>query len=167
MAVHESGEVLLEATADVVGMRLQTLPLEDLQHREADGRGYRIAAEAAEELHAVGEGLGDGAGGHHRPQRVAVPHGLAQRDDVRHDALGLEPPHVRTDAAEPHLNLVGDAESPRFAGMCVGSVQISGRWLDLAPARQEGLAQEGRGRDARVVQLGQGSPNVGRVPVRP
>ena len=42
---------------------------------------------------------------------LAVAHGLAQGDDVGHEAVALEAPHMLAGAAEAGLHLVGDEQA--------------------------------------------------------
>ena len=52
----------------------------------------------------------DLAPGYHRGDRVAVAHGLAERDEVRNDAEAIEAPQRLAGAGVAGLDLVGDPE---------------------------------------------------------
>ena len=65
------------------------------------------------------------------------------------------------DAAEADLDLVGDADGAGRAGVPVGGGEVAGRQLDLAAARQQALAEEGRGR-LPVERSSAASRDVGR-----
>ena len=84
-----------------------------------DRARHRVAAERAEELHAVVERVGDGARRRDRADRMAVAERLAHHDDVGHDALILERPEARAHAAEPGLHFVGDAHAAAGAHVLV------------------------------------------------
>ena len=99
-----------EPAAEHVRARLQALVADHVEHGEADRGRDRVAAEGVEVLHAVRERARDLRRRDDRAQRVAVADRLAHRDDVGHDALRLEAPEVRADAAEADLHLVGDAD---------------------------------------------------------
>ena len=94
-------------------------------------------------------------------ERMPVADRLAHRHDVRHDALRLEAPEAASDAAEADLDLVGDADGAGRPGVPVGGREVAGRKLDLAAARQQALAEEGRGPPCLVERSG-GLPDVGR-----
>ena len=110
--LREPPQPLEEAVAHAPGPLLQPLLLDDVEHGEAGGAGDGVAAERAEELHAVVERVGDLARRHHGAEREAVPDRLAEHHDVRHDALSLEAPEVRAQPAEARLHLVRDATPP-------------------------------------------------------
>ena len=83
---------------------------------------------------------------HDGAQRVAVADRLAQRDDVGHDALRLEAPEVRADAAEADLHLVGDADPAR--GRARARRRRRGTRRRARPGRRarQRLGEERRGR---------------------
>ena len=87
--------------------------------------------------------------------RVAVAHRLADRDDVGHDAVALEAPHVLAGAAEAGLHLVGDEQA---AGL-VDRVHGAGFRKPFGPAKMPSLEkdriddQHGR-LDAVALQVG-------------
>ncbi len=109
--MSEPAEQPFEAIADHLRMLLQFFVTYHVEDGQPRGARDRVPAERVEVLHPGIEGAGDLGRGHDGAEGVAVPDGLAQRDDVRHDLLRLESPEVRADPPEPHLHLVGDADA--------------------------------------------------------
>src|SRR5258708_15377726 len=99
--------------APAPGARRKAVLFEHIEHGQTRSAGHGVAAEGAEELHAVVEGGRDLASGDDGAEREAVADRLAEHEDVRHHALRLEPPEVRTHPAEARLDLVGDAQASR------------------------------------------------------
>ena len=138
-----------EVPADPERPCREPLVLDHVEDGEAGGAGDGVAAERAEELHAVGEGRGDLARGHHGAEREAVPDRLAEDDHVRHDALPLEAPERLAEAAEARLHLVGDRDAAGRAHVTIRLRQVAGREDDLAGDARQGLREE-RGEAAPV-----------------
>ncbi len=147
-------QTLEKVAAEVERVRLQALFLDHVEHRQADGAGDRVAAEGAEELHAVGERVGDLRRGDDGRHRVAVADRLAEDDDVRHHALGLEGPELAADAAEADLHLVGDAEAAGRADVAVGGLEVALGRDDLAAAAEQRLEDEAGDRLLRALESG-------------
>ena len=76
-----------------------------------DRARHGVAAERAEELHAVVERIRDRARRRDRANRMTVAQRLAHHDDVGHDVLILERPEARAHATESRLHFVGDAHA--------------------------------------------------------
>src|SRR6185369_14319884 len=102
---RELAEAAEESLAGDPGALLEPFVLDDVEHRQADRRGYGVAAERVEVLHAVGERIGDRPGRHDRAERVAVADRLAHRHDVRPGILRGERPRGGADTSEPDLDL--------------------------------------------------------------
>ena len=83
----------------------QLLVLDHIQHRHADRRRDGRAAEGVEVHGVAAERLDQRLVGDQPRQRVAVTHGFAEGDDVRHDAVGLMAPEVLAGAAETRTAL--------------------------------------------------------------
>lgn len=89
----DDGEVRLQGlqalhpiAAGLVGVLLQVFIGDDVEHFQADSTGDRIAAEGIEIFHAVSESGGDLWRGDDSAERMSVGDGLAQSDNVGHDA---------------------------------------------------------------------------------
>ena len=110
-------------------VRLQSLRLENVQHRQPGHASDRAAPGRREEVPGVAVRRSDRAGGDDRAQRVAVAHGLGHRDHVRHHALLLEPPEPAAEAAVPDLDLVRDGQPavPPDLGVDRGQVAVGQR----------------------------------------
>ena len=70
---------------------------------------------------------------------------------------------MRTHAAEPHLNLIGDAYAPNLSDMTIGLREIVRRQDDLATATQQCLADERRYLPALPLRLLEGILDMTRV----
>ena len=91
----------------------QPLVLEHVEHGERRGCSDRVAAEGGERPARVREPLGELPPRHDRRDRIAVAHRLAERDDVRRDAVPRERPELRPEPAVARLHLVRDVEPSR------------------------------------------------------
>ena len=96
--------------ADDARVLLQLLLLEDIEHRVRRGAGHRIAAESIEVHHLAPRTRSQARRGHDAGDGVAVAHRLAERDEVRDDAIPLVTPHVGAGAAKAGLNFVRDID---------------------------------------------------------
>ena len=79
---------------------------------------------------------------------MAVAHRLAERDDVGHDAVALEAPHLPAGAAEARLHLVGDEEPAGLAHFRDRLLQEAGRIREDAVARKDRVDDQRRRLDA-------------------
>ncbi len=111
---------------------LEMLVFEDVQNSESRGAGNGIAAEGAEEFHAVVEACGDFWSGDDCRERECISDRFAEHHDVGDNALRLEAPEVRAETAEADLHFVGDADAACGADVLVGFREISGRKNNLA-----------------------------------
>ncbi len=91
----------------------------DPQHGLADGAGYGIAAEGAEEFHAVVESGRDFGTGDHGTERMAVADRLAQDDDIGQHVLFLKGVKMAADPAISRLHFIGDAYPAGLADVAV------------------------------------------------
>src|SRR5262245_55628157 len=108
-----------------------------VEHCEPHRAGNGISAKGAEKFHAIIKLARDFTCGDHRGQRKRISNRLAEHHDVRHDALRLEPPKVRTEPAESHLHLVRNANAASRANMAIRFAEVIGRKDNLpADARQ-------------------------------
>lgn len=74
---------------------------------------------------------------HHSAEGKPIADGLAESDDVRHNALRFESPEVISCAAEAALHLVGDAHRPLRPHLLVHIPQIPLRQDDLHGTRTD------------------------------
>lgn len=91
--------------------------------RAASGRRGRSRSYRVEILHpGGGEGLGHLGGRDHAGHRVSVSNRLPHGDDVGDEvgALQLEGPEMAADAAEAHLDLIGDDDASGPAHVSAG-----------------------------------------------
>ena len=150
MRGRDLGEARAEIGADALGLFGEPLALDHVEHGGTDGSRDRRSGEGREEVPARGELGSDRRRRDHSAHRVPVPHRLAQGDDVGDDAVLGEPPERLTDATEPGLHLVGDAERTDGARSCVGGPEVARRHGEDAVAREDVVAdQESRPRGPR------------------
>ena len=109
----------------------------------ADGAGHRVAAEGIE-MDAVGERTGDFRCGHHGRQGGAVADALGHGHDVGNHFLGFEPPEALAGAAEPGLDLVGDAQAAGGPHVFVGLFEVAVGIDHRAPDPLDGFGKESR-----------------------
>ena len=163
MAIHESAHADEEIVAEGEGILAQAIALKDFQHLETDRAGDGIAAEGVEIFHAVVEAVGNLARGDQGRHRVAVADGLAHGDEVRHRPFRLERPHMRADAAEADLHLVGDHQRTCRAGGGIGGGEITFRQHDLPRRTRQRFGDEGGGRVSGPRKLCRGFPDRFRI----
>src|SRR6185503_18881893 len=113
----------------------------DLEHRAALGTNDGVAAEGVE-MDSRGEGLGDLRCRDDGGERATVPDPFSHGDDIRHDALSLEPPKLRSCATEARLYLVRDAQAARGPHVTVGVAQVAVGENDRAANALNGLREE-------------------------
>ncbi len=125
--LFEAFESGLQPIADGERVFLQSLVLDDVQHRQADGARHGIAAEGVEVFHAVVERLGDVWRRDDGAEWMAVPDGFAQRHDVGHDSLRFETPEMCSHAAESDLDLIRNAHATGFTHVSERVFEVSVR----------------------------------------
>lgn len=117
---------------------------DDAQHFQSDGAGYGITAEGVEIFHAVGEGVGDGAGGDHDAQWVPVADGFADGHDVGHDAVFFESPKMAPVPPATGLYLVCDIKAAGSPQRAAGFGQVARRQGYLPAAVDHRFADKRR-----------------------
>ena len=99
IAARERAEPIAQIPAGIRGVRLQSLPLEHVEHGERRRRRHGVAAEGREKAVFLLEGLDQLAARHHDPHGIAIGHGLAERHDIGLEPAPLEAPEVRAAAS--------------------------------------------------------------------
>ncbi|MNI49926.1 hypothetical protein D3C73_1045650 [compost metagenome] len=156
-------QALLHVSADVLRVFQQLLLLDHVQHRHADRRRHGRATEGVEVHRMATEGFDQGLVGDQAGQWIAVTHGFAEGDDVRHHAVGLMTPQVITGTAEAGLHFVGDEQTAGGADQRSGLVDETGRHPWQAFVGEQGVDQQ-RGRaNALGLHRGNRGGDVGRV----
>mmetsp|Transcript_26891 Transcript_26891/g.46076 ORF Transcript_26891/g.46076 Transcript_26891/m.46076 type:complete len:256 (-) Transcript_26891:892-1659(-) len=139
----QRGEALGEVVADHPGILLEVFFNDGVHHSLGDGAGHAVASVGVEVLNATGgEGLGNLATAHHGGDRVTVAHGLAHRDNVRHDAVILKHPKVGARTSKARLHLVRNAHTAGLTHRRIDTLQVSGRRNHLSTAAHDGLSDE-------------------------
>ena len=105
LQLAQAGDDVVTNVASVVE---QALVSQDIQHGQAHGSGHRVAAKCVEIHVSAGELLHEIGSRDHARQGMTVAHRLSHRDDVRQARRDLVTPHVRAEAPEAGLHLVGD-----------------------------------------------------------
>src|SRR5882762_1629907 len=120
-----------EMSSNMRSTLLQLLCFQNIQNRETCRASNRVAAERAEEFHAIIECICDLLGGDHRGERKRIANGLAKHDDVGNHILRFESPEVLPQAPKSHLDFVGDTNAARCADITVNRRKITGRKYNL------------------------------------
>src|SRR5215510_356783 len=100
MPLPKALELVAEPAADAKRVCLQALLLQYIENRKPHGAGNRISAKRAEKFHAVVERSRNFASRDDGCERKCVSDGLAEHDDVGHDALRFESPEMSAQPAE-------------------------------------------------------------------
>ena len=130
----------------------QALAFDHIQHRIADRRGHRIAAEGVEIPR-----LGPEARDHLRAQGearegIAIAHRLAHADHIRHHAMAGKAPHAMAQAAKTGLHLIGD-EEPACGTNCRHGRGQHCRIDDHPIGRKHRISDQHRRLDAVALQV--------------
>ncbi len=135
----------MQIVADHRRVVLEAFLLHHVEHGDGDLTRDRAAGDRREEraLRLV-ELVGDRSGGDHRGDRIPVPGGLRDGDDVRNNVLLFESPEMVTQTPVPHLHLVGDADAASFPNGPVHAFEVAVGKEHTARVAQERLAEEGR-----------------------
>ena len=92
---------------------------QNVEHGKSGSTSDRVTAERAEKLYGFAEGSSDLRGGDYGRQRKSVADGFAEDNDVGNNALRLETPEMRAEAAKTDLNFIGDADTAKGAHVFV------------------------------------------------
>ena len=135
MTAHQLPPLVDDASAEARCVGREVVSLDDVEHRQPDGRRHGVSSEGVEVLHAVRERCRDLGRGDHRGQGMAVAGRLAHRDDVGNESLGGKPPELGTHSAEAHLHLVGDHQAAGASnhGGGISEVPVGEHHLSAAP----------------------------------
>lgn len=83
---------------------------------------------------------------------MAIPHGLANGDDVRNYALVFESPKLSR-SPESNLNFIGNAHPARLPNMFVHVLEIITGQQNLSPATDHRFTNESCDASLRIVRL--------------
>src|SRR6516165_2350175 len=95
----QSPQIMDPRCAHVQGVLLERFNPQNVQNGKTRGASDWVAAESAEELHAIGEGSRDFGSRDHSRKREGVADGFPEDNDVRHNALRFESPEMRSQPA--------------------------------------------------------------------
>src|ERR1051325_8829910 len=130
-ALLQVAQSVEQISADFERVCLQVLFLDHVEHGEADRARYSVAAECAEEFHAVVERARDLGRGDNGAERMAVADWFAEHDDVRYDVVVFEGPEVRADAAVSGLHFIRNANATGRTHHFIHVAQVAWRKNDL------------------------------------
>src|SRR6185369_9983916 len=119
----------------------QVLAFNHVKHRHTGSTGYWIATERRKKTREFAESLANGRPHYRHAQCNAVTDRLAGRNDIRHDAVGFNSPHMRSHSAKSALHLVGYNHAPSRPDLLANESQIIWRSDQDAVRRETGVDQ--------------------------
>ena len=123
MLLLQAHKVVDEVTADLLGVLLKVVAINNVEDGKSSGGGDGVTTVGVEVLDRV-ERIGNLAGSYDGSEGEAISNGLAHDDNIGGDVLGLEGPEVGARAAESGLDLIGDANTTGLTNDVVGLGEV-------------------------------------------